>query len=123
MRKILLIGVLVVLVNLSLRAWSQFAEIDIGNLPDGTYSAEEADYDESVIRVKVTVTSGRITDIKIVESRVDPHVELAKAVIDRVIGLQTVNVDAVTGATFTSAAILKAVEKALLKAMEQEVQL
>jgi uncharacterized protein with FMN-binding domain len=100
-------------------AYGQFEEVDIGNIPDGVYTGEHFDYDETVIRVEVTVTSGKIEDIRIVESRVDPYVDLAKGVIGRVVELQTVNVDAITGATMTSTAILEAVEKALISGSQQ----
>ena len=107
--------------SFSTLAVAQFEEVDIGNIPDGVYAGEHSDYDETVIRVEVTVAAGRIEDIKVVESRVDPYVDLAKGVIERVIELQTVNVDAITGATITSTAILEAIEKALVSGSEREV--
>ncbi|MDO5789648.1 MAG: FMN-binding protein [Eggerthella sp.] len=90
--------------------------MDIGTLNDGTYQGSARGY-KSVITVSVTVQGGKIVSITIVSAGDDePYFGNAKAVIDRVIGSQSMNVDTVSGATYSSTGILVAIKNALLQA-------
>ena len=88
-----------------------FSDIDIGNIPDGTYIGE---YDVNFIydREEVTVRKGAITNIDILEHK-NERGKAAEIVTDRIIAEQKTDVDAVSGATNSSTVIKKAVENAL----------
>jgi uncharacterized protein with FMN-binding domain len=66
--------------------------------------------------VKVEVFDGRITDIAEIGGRHSVYVDYAQGVFSKIIRDQTANTDAITGATTTSKAYMKAVEDALSKA-------
>ncbi|MDD4518886.1 MAG: FMN-binding protein [Limnochordia bacterium] len=116
-----IVGVLVVLVVAGLlylsRGLNQGAsitidEIDISSLPDGIY---EGTYRAGrwTNTVEVDVADGRMTAIRVVKDVQFALAEVRKQTIDRVLEKQSPAVDAVSGATVTSKAYLKAVEKAL----------
>ena len=88
-----------------------FTNIDISDIPDGVYIGE---YDVNVIyaKVEVTVENGEITNIIILEHR-NERGNPAEAVINKIVEDQKIDVDAVSGATNSSAVIKKAVENAL----------
>jgi uncharacterized protein with FMN-binding domain len=65
--------------------------------------------------VAVTVTGGKITGIELIRDVRFPNPETTDEVIRRVIEAQNTSVDAVSGATVTSKAYLKAIENALSK--------
>lgn len=88
------------------------ADIDISSVPDGTYRSSQ-DYLGFKCNAEVTVRRGAVTGIMLTEDRSDEWVEKAKGVGQRVIDKQSLKVDAVTGATITSKAMLKAIENAL----------
>ena len=90
--------------------------MDIGQLNDGTYTGSARGY-KSVITVQVTISDGKITDIQVVSQGDDePYFSNARAVIQRVISSQSMNVDTVSGATYSSTGILVAIKNALLQA-------
>lgn len=88
-----------------------FEEINISDIPDGVYIGE---YDVNFIyaRVEVTVQNGEITNINILEHRHERG-KAAEKIIEKIIEEQKIDVDAVSGATNSSAVIKKAVENAL----------
>ncbi len=93
--------------------------MDIGQLSDGTYTGSARGY-KSVITVQVTISGGKIADIQIVSQGDDePYFSNARAVIQRVISSQSMNVDTVSGATYSSTGILVAIKNALLQAAGQ----
>ncbi|HHX27830.1 MAG: FMN-binding protein [Bacillota bacterium] len=87
--------------------------IDIASVPDGTYTGTGLGLRE--LEVSVTVQGGKIVDVKVVRHDEsagisDPALaRIPKAIVEK----QSVKVDAVSGATFTSQGIMEAVEKAL----------
>lgn len=90
--------------------------MDIGTLSDGTYTGSARGY-KSVITVSVTIEGGKIAAITIVSAGDDePYFSNAKAVINRVLSSQSMNVDTVSGATYSSTGILVAIKNALLQA-------
>lgn len=90
----------------------EISEADVASIPDGVYHGKE-DYLGFTCNAEVTVKNHRIEDIKLSEDRTDAWVEKAKGVGAEVVKKQSLKVDAVTGATITSKAMLKAIEKAL----------
>lgn len=89
-----------------------FNEIDISQIPDGTYIGE---YDVGFVyaKVEVRVEEGKIADIHILEHRQERG-SAAEAILDDIIASQRIDVDAVSGATNSSTVLKKAVENALL---------
>ena len=74
----------------------------------GVYS-----YGGFVYQVEVTVMYHEIVEVKILSNRATRHARQAEAVIERVMAKGNVNVEAVSGATVTSTALLKAMEQAI----------
>lgn len=82
-------------------------EINPGELPDGVYTGEFDRYRWSN-KVEVTVVDGKIVNIQ-----PDSSEALVLELSERIIDSQSLQVDIDTGATVSSKAFLKAVEKAL----------
>jgi uncharacterized protein with FMN-binding domain len=82
--------------------------------PDGLYRGNYALSGTPVkVVLDVTVQDMNITSIKIIEHSCSPIGKKAEKIIERIIERQSLNVDAISGATGSSKAILKAVENAL----------
>lgn len=88
---------------------------------DGTYQGSAAGFG-GTITVQVTVSGGKITAIDILSAagETPSYLESAKSVIAKIISGQTPNVDAVSGATYSSNGIIQAVQNALAKAGKEE---
>ena len=83
---------------------------------DGIYTAEAIGF-EGRITVQVTVAEAQITDITILSAEdEEEYLSRAKRVIPAILEGQSPNVDAVSGATYSSTGILNAVKLALAKA-------
>ena len=83
---------------------------------DGIYTAEAMDF-EGKITVQITVAEDKITDITLVSAEdEEEYLSRAKQVIPAILEGQSPNVDAVSGATYSSTGILNAVKLALAKA-------
>ena len=80
---------------------------------DGTYEGAESILPVSA-DVRVTVAAGRITSIAMISSSHGPG-HGADAILDRVVAKQSLEVDAVSGATYSSKVVRKAIENALEK--------
>ena len=83
---------------------------DLGSLPDGTYTGSGMGF-SGPLEVEVTVAGGKITEIKVLSHSDSPGVSdaaIAK-IPERIIEEQQVEVDVVTGASFTSRGIIEAV--------------
>ena len=91
--------------------------IDISSLPDGVYEGEGEGLKPG-IKAKVTVAGGRITDIEVTNGDDTPeYFNKAKAEVPRrIVEEQSVQVDAASGATFSSQGIMNAVQNALQNA-------
>ena len=82
-------------------------------LADGTYEGSADGY-KGTITVSVTVSGGQVTDIQVVsESDSQQFFSRAEAVLDDILGQQSLEVDTVSGATFSSAGLINAVYNAL----------
>ena len=90
---------------------------------DGKYTGTAKGY-KSDVEVEVEIKDGKIVKIDVKQQEDPLYWNVAKTVIDRILQKQTPQVDASTGATITSKAIMYAVEEALEKALikKQEIQ-
>ena len=88
-----------------------------GGYKDGTYQGSGTGFG-GTITVEVTISGGKIASITILSAAGETasYFASAKGVISRIISGQTPNVDAVSGATYSSNGIIQAVQNALAKA-------
>ncbi len=86
-------------------------DIDLSTVADGTYKGSAGAFPVTA-EVRVTIKSHAITDIELVSHSHGPD-HGADAIIGTVIDAQSLNVDAVSGATTSSKVILLAIEDAL----------
>ncbi len=95
-------------------------DIDLSVIPDGTYRGSAQGYRGEVV-VEVEFSEGRLVRVEIVEHEETP--ELAEPAIDAVTGQivedQEIEVDAYSGATATSVAIMEAVMEAVRVALSE----
>lgn len=96
-------------------AETNIGEIDISGIPDGVY-AGEYDVNFICVKVEVTVQSGEMTNITLLEHKQERG-KAAEAIVQDMIAEQKIDVDAVSGATNSSIVIKKAVENALRNAV------
>ena len=89
----------------------EIQDVDMSSVPDGTY---EGSYDADLIKVKVAVEvkDHSITNIELLRHE-NGKGGPAEAVIPEVIETQSLQVDAVSGATNSSKVILKSIEIAI----------
>lgn len=89
----------------------EIQDIDLSNVPDGTY---EGSYDADLIQVKVAVEvkDHNITNIELLQHE-NGKGGPGEAVIPEVIETQSLEVDTVSGATNSSKVILKSIEIAI----------
>ncbi|MDO5101182.1 MAG: FMN-binding protein [Eubacteriales bacterium] len=82
-------------------------------LKDGEYEGVGVGYGGE-IKVKVTITEGKISRIELLENHETPEfLNMARAIIAHMIQQQTADVDVISGATFSSNGIKEAVTAAL----------
>lgn len=88
-----------------------------GTWKDGTYTGSGKGFG-GTISVKVTVKDGKISaiDVTSASGETASYFSKAKGIIPKMISGQTTNVDAVSGATYSSNGIITAVRNALSKA-------
>lgn len=88
---------------------------------DGVYTGTGTGFGGQTT-VQVTVSGGKITDIQVLSSKDDsPYLQNACALLQNIIASQSTNVDAVSGATYSSAGLIEAVRNALANAATGEV--
>lgn len=86
-------------------------EVDLIELTDGVYRGSTTAGPMNAT-VEVTVKDAKITKIDIVKHG-NGRGEGAEAIVDMIISAQSLQVDTIAGATYSSKVILKAVERAL----------
>jgi uncharacterized protein with FMN-binding domain len=89
----------------------QIEDVDLSQISDGTYTGE-CDIGYVYAKVSVTVQSGVITDVIILEHRTEAG-QSAERIADDIVSEQRVTVDAVSGATNSSNVLRRAVYNAL----------
>ena len=88
---------------------------------DGVYTGTGTGFGGQMT-VQVTVSGGKITDIQVLSSKDDsPYLQNACTLLQNIIASQSTNVDAVSGATYSSAGLIEAVRNALANAATGEV--
>ena len=87
--------------------------VDMASVQDGEYVGSFS-YSGFEYSVKTIVNEHKIIDIKILQNRETKHAKRAEGVLTEILKRQTPNVDAISGATTTSKAIMKAVENSLI---------
>ena len=90
---------------------TRIAEVDLSAVEDGVYTGSYGSLPVTA-EVEVTVSGGVITDITVLEHSHGPD-RGADAIADEVLEEQSLKVDAISGATYSSKVILKAIEDAL----------
>jgi len=93
-------------------------DIKLSNISDGVYKGDYS-YGGFTYEVGVIVKDYKIEDIKMLKNRKTFHAQKAEGVIPKALHAQSLNVDAVTGATTTSKAILKAIENSFQNRITQ----
>lgn len=87
--------------------------LDLRQVADGTYRGEGIGY-RAPVKVEVVVKAGRMEAVKVVETKEDWPLNTLQDVTARIVEKQSLQgVDAVSGATFTSDAIVIGAGKAL----------
>lgn len=92
------------------------SDIDLSKAKDGVYTGKHSVFPVSV-EVKVTVTNHKIANIELIK-HTNGQGTAAEIIPDKVIEAQTLQVDSVSGATYSSKVILKAIENALNSAVK-----
>lgn len=87
-------------------------QIDLAGIADGSYKGSFC-LKRFCYAVEVTINSGAISDIVLLNNTKSEYGEKAAAIKDRIIEAQSLKVDVISGATISSKSIIKAVEKAL----------
>jgi uncharacterized protein with FMN-binding domain len=89
------------------------SDIHPSTVKDGVYEGSQWNWPDTA-KVRVTVKDGAIVSILILSHGHGPA-HGAEAIPGRVVAAQSLQVDSVSGATYTSKVMLKAIEKALEK--------
>ena len=96
--------------------------IDLSNVKDGTYTGSGTGF-SGTITVEVTIQDGKIAAIQILSSGDDEaYFSRVRGLVDTVIAQQSLSIDTVSGATYSSRGLLSAIKNALLQATGQETE-
>jgi uncharacterized protein with FMN-binding domain len=102
----------------SKEAVETFETIDLKRVPDGTYKASSVAY-ERTLEVAVTVKGSRIESVRVTQHHEKQYYTALTATPREIVEKQTVKgIEAVSGATITSEAVINATAKALSAAMK-----
>lgn len=96
-----------------------FDALDVGKIPDGTYTGGSIAY-VGPLEVAVTVKGGRIAEVKVTKHKEKQFYSSITDTTAQIIAKQGVKgIDATSGATITSEAIINATAKALGEGMKK----
>jgi len=95
------------------------AAVEVSSLRDGSYEGQDAQTG-FVYRVRVSLAGGRIERVELLSNRDSHYARLAALATDELTGRTRNDVDAISGATTTSQALLRAVADALQHAPRVE---
>jgi len=102
----------------NLQAIKLFDTLDIKRVPDGAYTSNSIAYADQLY-VEVSVRSGRIESVKVTKHKERQFYSAFTDTIRQIVSKQSVKgIDATTGATITSEAIINATAKALAAGMK-----
>ena len=105
-------AVIVLRMNSQVKSFDR-SEVDVSQVKDGIYEGR-SETDMVKVDVRVTVSNGDISDIEIVKHECGKG-KIANVIVKDMIEKDDVEVDAVSGATFSSEVIKDAVRNALRK--------
>ena len=97
--------------NLEQLTTTEISDIDLSTLKNGVYEGSFKVLPVSV-KVEVTIDNKEITKIDIIDHS-NGQGKPAEIITDRVIEAQSLDVDIISGATYSSVVILKAIEDAI----------
>ena len=100
--------------NLNQLAESPILDVDISKLADGVYTGNYHVFPVTA-EVKVTIQDHKIAGIELTK-HINGRGAKAEIILSKVVEAQSLTVDAVSGATYSSKVILKAIENALSSA-------
>lgn len=100
--------------NLKQLALSEISDVDLDAAEDGVYIGSYSAYPVSA-QVRVTIKNHTIKEIELLKHD-NGQGQGAEIIPEKVIEAQSLKVDSVSGATYSSKVILKAIQDALLKA-------
>ena len=94
------------------------SQVDLAQVKDGEY---EGEFDGGLVKakVRVSVAKNQITELVILNHD-NGRGGKAESIVDAVVATQSLHVDAVTGATYSSKVILKAIEIALQQGIGEQ---
>ena len=113
---VIFIGGMIIYLSLNPPVIHSIENIDFTTIPDGSFTGY-ADNGIISVSVSVTVADERLTDILILEHQ-NGLGRRAEAIVEDVIDEQSLDVDVISSATYSSNTILKAIENALIYQME-----
>ncbi|NPV71888.1 MAG: FMN-binding protein [Firmicutes bacterium] len=87
-------------------------QVDLSKIPDGVYRGSFK-RGRWAYNVEVTVKDHKIEKVTLLDDKMRMFEKVNSELVSRILQRQTVRVDAVTGTTISSKALLKAVETAL----------
>lgn len=93
----------------------EIGDVDLNKTLDGTYIGSYSAFPVGA-QVSVTILDHQISDITLLQHDHGQGIE-AEVLPDHVMAVQSLQVDSISGATYSSKVILKAIEAALLKAV------
>ena len=105
-------AVIVIKMNSQVNSFDR-SEIDLSQVKNGVYEGH-SETDMVKVDVRVTVSDGDISDIEILRHECGKG-KIADVIVDEMVEKDDVEVDAVSGATFSSEVIKDAVRSALRK--------
>lgn len=107
--------------NVKSSSTTESSEVSNGKYKNGTYQGTASGYAEN-LNVEVKVSNGEISKIDIVSHNETPKFfeKALELVPNEIIKKQSTNVDAASGATYSSQGIMKAVGNALKEAENKE---
>lgn len=94
----------------------EIANVDLTEVVDGTYTGSFKVFPITA-EVKVTVKNHQITGVELLKHQSGQGAPADK-ILDQIVEAQTLKVDLISGATYSSKIILKAVENSLNNAIE-----
>ncbi len=103
-------------VNLDRLNEMAISDVDLSNAEDGIYEGSYKSFPVSA-RVKVTIKDHKITAIDLIEHK-NGQGQGAEVLPAKVVEKQTLQLDSISGATYSSRVILKAIETALKGAVK-----
>lgn len=106
---------LIVATNAIIALCNTMPDLNLTKMKDGSYQGSETGY-VAEVSVEVTVKGGKISAMRIVSTRENRALKSLQTVPQQIVSRKTPSVDAFSGATITSYAVMNATAKALKQA-------